>query len=139
MHSRCSSCRGMFLRTTLNGETCTFDASVAAPARGTFWQLRRMEKCAQTLLLVLWFDSVYYAEWRSVHIRMLTLPLLARAGHTPEVWTLPPRVLVHGSHLFAVRVLMRCSQRSAHPVEVRMVFRRFLRLFWSSPSVGVPG
>ena len=34
VHGRCFSCRGMFLGTTLNGEGCTVDASVAKLARG---------------------------------------------------------------------------------------------------------
>ena len=36
MHSRYSCCSGMFLGTALNGEMCTFDASAATLARGTY-------------------------------------------------------------------------------------------------------
>ena len=86
--------------------------------------LRRLVKCAQSMLQLSWSVSENYAEWRHVYIRCVccsvargtfTCPCRSHlvSGHYLH------ESLVYHRHLFAVQVLMRCFQRSAHLDEVR--------------------
>ena len=69
-----------------------------------FWELRRFEKCAQSMLLLPWYVSESYADWRSVYIRCYSCQICSRCSHL-EILHYCDEPFVYSSHLYAVWVL----------------------------------